>query len=446
MRSEVCAKLLLASFGLLVCAGSTCDTTPTTLSAPTIDPNGGTFTNSVSVSLTSDDTSASIHYTTDGTEPDENSTEYGGTLNLSKTTTLRARAFRSGYNPSETAEATFTINLDPSNFAWQTLGDGIGGTAPRVFALAVYQDELIAGGSFSFTASGETAESVARWDGTMWRPLTGGIGGTSSATVFALTTYNDELIAGGDFNFSADGTQANNIARWDGDKWETLGAGTDFEVQSLAVHDGALIAGGVFTTAGGVSASHIALWNGTTWQSLGVGMDGVVAGLVSTGGSLFAGGNFSTAGGVMSIRVAEWNGSAWSALGTGFEQRVRAMADFGGEVIAGGEFTLAGGESANYIARWNGSIWQPLGTGANNSVLSLAEYDGALVAGGSFDTPGVRVARWNGAAWEQIGSGLQNSVWALTSFRGELIAGGSVSDAGIGVLEDQPIAHWAPVP
>src|SRR6185295_15859587 len=43
---------------------------------PVITPPGGTFTGSVSVTITEQTPGASIHYTTDGSVPDQNSTLY----------------------------------------------------------------------------------------------------------------------------------------------------------------------------------------------------------------------------------------------------------------------------------------------------------------------------------------------------------------------------------
>ncbi len=419
---------------------------PSTTPTPTISPDGGTFSGAATVTLTCADPAATIHYTTDGSDPGAASSAYGGTFILTTTTTLKVRAIRNGFNASGVASATFTINGPPATFAWQTLGAGIGGVAPRVFALTVYNDELIAGGRFSFAATGGTAETVARWDGTTWRPLAGGIGGTSAPNVFALAVYNGELIAGGDFEFNTGSGFAYNIARWNGAGWATLGSGTEFEVQSLAVHDGLLYVGGIFTTTGGGQALRVARWNGSGWSPLGAGTDGAVSALTSAGGGLVAGGVFSMAGGLMANRVARWNGSAWSTLGTGLDQRARALASYNGELIAGGDFTQAGGSPANRIARWNGTNWQTLGAGCDGTVFALAGHEGDLVVGGSFGSPATRVARWNGLSWQSIGGGLLNSVLALTSFRGQLIAGGGVSEAGIGVLSDQPIARWAPLP
>ena len=53
---------------------------------------------------------------------------------------------------------------------------------------------------------------------------------------------------------------ANFVARWDGTEWHPLGSGLNFTVYALGVYGDALIVGGAFTTAGGKTAHGIAAW------------------------------------------------------------------------------------------------------------------------------------------------------------------------------------------
>ncbi len=79
-----------------------------TVATPTITPNGGNFSGSVSVAMQSATSGASIHYTTNGSTPTQSSTLYSGTMNVTSSTTINAKAFRSGYSPSTVASASFT--------------------------------------------------------------------------------------------------------------------------------------------------------------------------------------------------------------------------------------------------------------------------------------------------------------------------------------------------
>ena len=84
-----------------------------TVNAPLINPNGGKFFNSVTVTITSPTPGATIHYTTNSTEPTENDPEIasGGTLQFTVTTVLRTRAWRPGMFPSSTSFAGFETTL-----------------------------------------------------------------------------------------------------------------------------------------------------------------------------------------------------------------------------------------------------------------------------------------------------------------------------------------------
>jgi hypothetical protein len=81
-----------------------------TVATPTINPNGGSYTGSVPVAITTSTTGALIYYTTDGSTPTQSSIPYGGAVTVTNNTILKAAAFMSGFNPSAVASASFTIN------------------------------------------------------------------------------------------------------------------------------------------------------------------------------------------------------------------------------------------------------------------------------------------------------------------------------------------------
>lgn len=386
--------------------------------------------------------------------------------------------------------------------AWTSLGVP-GSINTHIYALAVYNGNLIVGGSFQSIA-GVAAANIARWDGATWNPL----GTGTNSTVSALTVYGPQLIAGGSFT-QAGGVTASGIAAWNGYVWSPLGTGANSTVSALTVHGSQLIAGGSFTQAGGVTAGRIAAWNGSAWSALGTGMSGNVYSLVSHSGLLVAGGAFTTSGGVTTNGIATWNGSIWTALGTGLGTAsgtgtagAYALNSYDGVLSVGGNFAYAGSALANGIAQWNGTAWScldsskgangvirallrdgaslyaagdfygmggappranrvamwasgawtNLGTGLDQPAYALTTYGGSLVVGGSLTQAGgnaaSRIARWNGTSWSALGSGMNNTVRALTVYNGELVAGGDFTQAG-----GQPAYYiakwngtaWAPV-
>jgi hypothetical protein len=81
----------------------------TAASAPVITPNGGTFSTSQSVTMSTATSSASIYYTLNGTTPTTASTQYTGPITISSNTTVKAIAAASGYLQSSVTSATFTF-------------------------------------------------------------------------------------------------------------------------------------------------------------------------------------------------------------------------------------------------------------------------------------------------------------------------------------------------
>jgi hypothetical protein len=338
---------------------------------------------------------------------------------------------------------------------WSALGSGVNGSV-----LALTTDaagNLYAGGNFT-SAGGVGSASIAKWiaqPSASWSTMASGMAG---GTVNALAVDGaGNVYAGGSFT-TAGTTNADDIAKWNGNAWSALGTETGggaHLVSALAVDlAGNLYAGGSFTVIGGVSASNIARWNGTTWAAVGSGINGTVKAMaVDRAGRLYAGGTFMNAGGVATANIAQWNGSAWSALGSGMNDTVFDLAlDGSGNLYAGGYFTTAGGSMVNHIAKWDGSTWSALGSGMNGNatVWSLAvDRAGNLYAGGYFTNAGGvaanYIAEWKGNAWSALGSGMASpgivtvSALALDG-AGNLYAGGLFATAG-GVTANN-IAKW----
>lgn len=198
----------------------------------------------------------------------------------------------------------YVRRLDASG--WSVPG---GGLESVIHAGLVYDD----GTGPSLYVVGSMVEGVRRWDGAGWRSVGGGVQGGG----YSLAVFDDgrgpALYVGGIFAragvFGSGAVPAQFIARWDGLRWETVGAGMNHAVHALEVYDDGsgprLYAGGEFTEAGGAPASHIAAWNGASWSQVGGGVTGMVKALAvydpdGPGGAdarLAAGGQITAAGG-----------------------------------------------------------------------------------------------------------------------------------------------------
>lgn len=89
--------------------------TAPTVPTPEFDPTPGTHGGPVTVTITCDTyEEVDIRYTLDGNEPTESSTLYILPFTLDSTTTVKAKAFKANWLPSETATAVYTIVYDPT--------------------------------------------------------------------------------------------------------------------------------------------------------------------------------------------------------------------------------------------------------------------------------------------------------------------------------------------
>jgi len=133
------------------------------------------------VTLATATAGASIRYSTDGSTPTASSTLYSGAFTLSNSATVKAAAFKTNYNPSAVASATFTIatscsagqflaeyfnnttlsgsptftNCTPSvNFNWGTGGPG-NGIGVDLFSARWTGSFSFNAGSYVFTATAD---------------------------------------------------------------------------------------------------------------------------------------------------------------------------------------------------------------------------------------------------------------------------------------------------
>jgi kumamolisin len=77
---------------------------------PIISPAGGTFKKKVKINMASPTPQAAIYYTLDGSTPTTMSTPFHSPITLTKTTTLKAQAFKTGVPDSAVTAATFVIS------------------------------------------------------------------------------------------------------------------------------------------------------------------------------------------------------------------------------------------------------------------------------------------------------------------------------------------------
>ncbi|MBI5652890.1 MAG: hypothetical protein HZC40_20945 [Chloroflexi bacterium] len=333
----------------------------------------------------------------------------------------------------------------PTSGAWSALSTG---TNNIVETIAIVGTDLYAGGYFTSVGScASGCNRIAKWNGSTWSALGTGMG---DGAVFALAVRGTDLYAAGSFTNAGSCTSVdgcNRIAKWNGSTWSALGGGMNNTIYALAVIGTDLYAGGTFIYAGTCMSgcARIAKWNGSIWSALGTGIsNSSVYALAVSGTDLYVGGSFAGAGNCTSgngcYKIAKWNGATWSPLGTGVDGAVWTLAVNGTDLYAGGSFLNAGsctsGNGCNYIAKWNGSTWSPLGAGMNNTVYALAVNNTNIYAGGEFTSAGSctsgcnSIAKWDGSTWSPLGTGMNNDVYALAISGTDIYAGGNFTSAG----------------
>lgn len=354
----------------------------------------------------------------------------------------------------------------------------LNGTSDEVRASVVFDDgrgpALFVAGWFG-EVDRVRASGVARWNGTAWESVGGGIAGRVNALVVFDDGSGPALYAGGEFD-RAGTVAATGVARWDGARWSAVGSGLAGRVLCLAVHDDGtghpkLIAGGRIRVVGDGLDGYVIQWDGDTWTTVGEGFLGgdgarVVNALAtftdSAGTFLLAGGRLtSTFGGTPIANLARWNGHSWSTFAGGTDDDVDALLAFdsgtGPSLYVAGRFSRAGGVPAAKIARWNRGSWSALGSGLDDAAYALGTFDDGggrkLYAGGSFTaaggSPANHVARWDGTRWSALGAGISRAsvetVLTMTSFddgsANRLFVGGVFGAVG-NDLPAQNISLW----
>ena len=190
------------------------------------------------------------------------------------------------------------------------------------------------------------------------------------------------------------------VMSWDGTRWSILADQiSNFNLLTLANHDGGLIAGGKFTQIDSFEAANVARLIGTNWAPLGSGLGGRVAALYSDGASLWAGGEFTNSGPNAISGVARWDGTQWHPVGDGLPGAVKAVVATNGVVYAGWTVT----NSQHRISCFQNGAWQTLGEIAGAELTSLVWFENSLYVSGRFTVvngvPVLNVAQWREGQW-----------------------------------------------
>ncbi len=231
--------------------------------------------------------------------------------------------------------------------AWSTVGPaGVQGP------VAASTTNLFAVGNFS------QGYGVAKLEGGTWTQLGGAFNrSTGVVLVHQLKADGTNVYAAGPFD-SIGGVPIQNVALWDGTKWQKLGTGFPPGVTgaaAMAFADGKLYVG---------SNGTIYVWDGSSWTTPLPGLNGArIQSIIPDGNNLWVGGRFSDLNGTAAANIARWDGTQWHPLGSGVpgtDPFVNALAIGSEKLYVGGTFTIAGGKGSRYFAIWHKAASDPI--------------------------------------------------------------------------------------
>jgi len=267
-----------------------------------------------------------------------------------------------------------------------------GGLDAAVHALTVWRGRLIVGGSFTraFQHRGDALRSpaLAAWDPAagVWERV--GESAVLVGSVHALSELSGVLYVGGQFRDSS-GAGLSGIARYNGTHWDSLGGGVRAgRVTAVGRSLDEIIIGGSFAGVGTSDARRIARWDGRVWHAIGE-LNGDVSAITTIGIYIYVAGDFTTADGNTVNHIARYQHGRWHALAGGVDAPVRTLLSVGTCLYLGGSFRRAvppeGAPSSaaaaplRYVARWcvARSIYEPQ---ADFEALAGADALGAVHA------------------------------------------------------------------
>jgi len=215
MRKTVFFLLLIILSILMVSCNKP---VPLKIKTPVVNPVGGTYTDAQNVTITCETPSAEIRYTLDGSEPSKSSTLYNGTINITSSATLTAKAFKTGWTDSDAVTNNYKLLFQ------LILTKCIGGAEnDKLISIIQTSDGGYVAVGITESNNGDISDNHGSKDGWIIKVDSEGnliwsrcFGGSNNDNFFSIyeTNNGDYLIAG--ITSSKDNDISDNHGKYDG--------------------------------------------------------------------------------------------------------------------------------------------------------------------------------------------------------------------------------------
>lgn len=209
-----------------------------------------------------------------------------------------------------------------------------------ISALLVSGKDLYVAGSIFKVKGSQVEAQIAKWDGQSWTVLK-----KLPNDPYAIAVFQNELYAGG--TFIEAGSNKPNLYKWTGKEWEGV-ASFDGGVANLLATDQQLIVSGYFTTMNRKPMGGVASFDGKKWSTVGNGLihpaprhQDYVSTFYAMNSQILAGGTIAYLEDERSASGAMWDGKNWKKIASGIDGAIVAFAEYKGELYAAGRFSTS---------------------------------------------------------------------------------------------------------
>ena len=317
--------------------------------------------------------------------------------------------------------------------SWLPLGAGVNDIV-RVLYFDSTTNKLYVGGSFTQVDS-LSIKCIAKWDGNKWDSLAGGM--ESGGSVNSIIRFQDTLYAGGmiDYAFyNGIEKRINGLAKWNGVFWDSIPNSfhPSGSIWQMKIQNGLLYLVGAFDSVANFRSKYTVAFDGNNWLSIGIpnvvyNSPGAATSCVFYNNEFYIGGSFNDSS-YSIFDFASFDNNNWinhcSATACG---KIDALAVYNNEIYLSGIYFVGPGQ---HIMKYDGTTFSAINGDLDWRAFNLKVINNLLFAVGGFNTagglPASKIAFWDGQSWHPFSNDIfDGDIVDIEVFDNELyVAGG----------------------